>query len=298
MTARFNLVIPRNAAGHLVRNLSSAAPDHWAQGLPFDADGSLAMEAASPTYFSQGLPFTANHRVAYAGAVPSYFQNGGGFSSTHRIACNVGGNDHHEHGVQFGSSAGQVATTDGPPAPTVTQTWVPDGNAYDPAELSPQWELVGGATATGAQISASGIFQITTQTVPEQAVCLTAGGILSPTDVELRVRLISPSAGTTPAFIGCVRVTDANNFVGWRTQNGNIEVFQRVAAAFTSLGSIPNPAPNSIITLRVVGNEVWINNNKLNNTNLLTAGRVGTIQRAWSAGSTDIFDEFSYQVFD
>jgi hypothetical protein len=59
--------------------LSQAIPHHFANGLPYEADGTLALDNVGATdHVHQGLPFTVQGRLVYAGgsAVPEYFGAG------------------------------------------------------------------------------------------------------------------------------------------------------------------------------------------------------------------------------
>lgn len=56
--------------------IGATPPDHFHNGLPYEADASLAMSTSAPDHYHQGLGFTANGRLCRVGANPDYFGSG------------------------------------------------------------------------------------------------------------------------------------------------------------------------------------------------------------------------------
>lgn len=77
MSALLQGVPRRNAAGRLLVTNGDLAPHHYANGLPYEANGDLAVKfGGTLDHFHQGLPFTAAGRFLITGAPPSYVGNG------------------------------------------------------------------------------------------------------------------------------------------------------------------------------------------------------------------------------
>lgn len=80
------------------------APDHYHNGLPYEADGSLAVDGANVDHIHQGLPFTALGRltVGIEGS-PVRFGNGAApFDVVDRLCITlIGAQDHTSAGVCY-----------------------------------------------------------------------------------------------------------------------------------------------------------------------------------------------------
>ena len=99
-------IVPRSVEGRLEVTIAATPPDHFANGLPFEADGSLAAEAANPHHYHQGLGFSVNGRVCYAGGAtpaPAYFGMGAApFQLNNRLTFTLGGEtDHYANGIAY-----------------------------------------------------------------------------------------------------------------------------------------------------------------------------------------------------
>ena len=98
--------VPRTE-GRLEVTVAATPPDHWSNGLPFEADGSLACDAANPNHYHQGLPYSVNNRICYAGGAtpaPAYFGSGAApFQGANaRISFTLGGaTDHYSSGIAY-----------------------------------------------------------------------------------------------------------------------------------------------------------------------------------------------------
>ena len=81
------LQVATRAGGPVAMTIGVGAPDHYDQGLPYEADGSLAAAATTPTHQHQGLGFDAEGRLCVIeGAGPDYFGSG----SAPFVAANPG----------------------------------------------------------------------------------------------------------------------------------------------------------------------------------------------------------------
>jgi hypothetical protein len=79
----------------------TAAPEYFANGLPYDA-GKLAVDAITAIdHYHQGLPFTAVGRLAIIEADPTYYGSGAAPFNASRLC--VGGLpiDHYASGVPY-----------------------------------------------------------------------------------------------------------------------------------------------------------------------------------------------------
>ena len=86
----------------------STTPDHFHNGLPYEADGSLAVEIGAPTHYHQGLGFSAAGRLSSTVGSVSYFGGGAApFTASLQLAQAVGV-EHYSSGVPY-SAAGAVS---------------------------------------------------------------------------------------------------------------------------------------------------------------------------------------------
>ena len=80
-----------NAQGQIIATADTVRPDHFSNGLPFEADGSLAVQPASAVRFHQGIGFTDTSRIAVSGDTVLYFGSGAaGFQINRRLCRNLG----------------------------------------------------------------------------------------------------------------------------------------------------------------------------------------------------------------
>jgi hypothetical protein len=109
MTALFQGVPLRSASGAVIATVAATSPDHYANGLPYEVDGSLCFETGAITHYHQGLPLTANDRVAVAATAPVRYNSGAmpiASNGTLSVAL-AGGVDHYSSGVGY-TSGGSV----------------------------------------------------------------------------------------------------------------------------------------------------------------------------------------------
>ena len=68
-------------------------PDHWSDGIPYEADGTIAVSTAGGIdHYSQGLPFTAGGRIAIGQVDPVRFGSGSApFDGAGRLAFDLTG---------------------------------------------------------------------------------------------------------------------------------------------------------------------------------------------------------------
>lgn len=102
MGALLQLVPPR-VAGAIDITIGTLAPDHFANGLPYEADGTLAVDTATAIdHHHQGLPFTAVGRLATASGNPTYFGMGASpFTAANRLNVVIAAVDHYSSGVGY-----------------------------------------------------------------------------------------------------------------------------------------------------------------------------------------------------
>lgn len=105
-----------NAASRsgLVITVGVGIPDHFDQGVPFEADSSLAAAATTPTHFHQGLGFDAEGRLCVLlGSDPDYFGGGAApflAASAGRLCVQAAAPNHYAGGVPY-TAGGRVAYT-------------------------------------------------------------------------------------------------------------------------------------------------------------------------------------------
>ena len=106
--------------------IGAGAPDRVHNGIPYEADGSVAISLAEPPHhYHQGLGFDAVGRLCYIIAAPNYFGSGGAPFITNgagRLTLTTGGGvDHYSCGVGYSTTA-RLRTAVGPvPSPVI---WV------------------------------------------------------------------------------------------------------------------------------------------------------------------------------
>jgi hypothetical protein len=96
---------------HIGRTSGSVAPDHNHNGLPFEADGQLAVQNAGVIdHYHQGLPFTAIGRLVTVNnaAVVRVGNGAAPFDANDRLATGTGAISYVNCGVPY-TAAGQIA---------------------------------------------------------------------------------------------------------------------------------------------------------------------------------------------
>lgn len=87
------------------------APDHIHNGLPYEGDGSLAVEnIGTIDHYHQGMPFTANGRIPVAinGSVSRIAVGGAPFTLLGNLVIATGPPDHYSLGVPY-TASNQIA---------------------------------------------------------------------------------------------------------------------------------------------------------------------------------------------
>jgi len=131
--------------GFVPASSGGSAPAYVKNGIPFDADGTVACDSGLISHYHQGLPFTAQGRLAVdAGPVAYYGSGGAPFSATGYLALGYGA-DHVASGVPYDfdnviGTSGDAISTDGV---RITQQPV-------------NWSGLEGATATFTVVATSG----------------------------------------------------------------------------------------------------------------------------------------------
>lgn len=92
--------------------VGAGVPDHFDQGLPFEADGSIAAAATTPTHHWQGLGFDTEGRLCVLlGADPDYFGGGAApflLATPGRLCAQAAVADHYSLGVPY-TAGGRLA---------------------------------------------------------------------------------------------------------------------------------------------------------------------------------------------
>jgi hypothetical protein len=103
MSALFQGVAGRTVDGSVFATLGVTPPDHYANGLPYEANGSLCFESGNITHYHQGLPFTVNNRIATAATDPARFNSGAmPISGNGNLSVSISeGADHFSSGVGY-----------------------------------------------------------------------------------------------------------------------------------------------------------------------------------------------------
>ena len=103
MSAIFHSV-PKTAAAQLDITDGAAAPNHFSNGLGFEADGTLSIQFDGVVdHWHQGIPFTAVGRVVLSQNPPNFFSSGATpvVSNQSIASTNAGAVDHYVHGVGY-----------------------------------------------------------------------------------------------------------------------------------------------------------------------------------------------------
>jgi hypothetical protein len=86
---------------------SVLAPDHFTNGLPYDADGTLSVtNLGTIDHYHQGLPFTALGRICTAlnSPVADFGSGAAPFNAGGLLVIGSGGVDHVSSGVPYTAS--------------------------------------------------------------------------------------------------------------------------------------------------------------------------------------------------
>jgi hypothetical protein len=83
--------------------INTVAPDHYANGIPFDVDGTISVDTVGAVnHYHQGLPFTAVGRLAVTLADPDYYSTGcAGFNAGRLCVAEFGGSGDFAHGLNY-----------------------------------------------------------------------------------------------------------------------------------------------------------------------------------------------------
>jgi hypothetical protein len=164
--------------------------------------------------------------------------------------------------------------------PSIVETPVNDGaTLYDPLETSPNWELLNGGSS-GANHQTNGDYEF------ENDATNTAVGIVGSAGA-IQIKCDFTQHGLTTgesSFELALRVTDEDNYVGIRSYNGELQVFQRDTAVFTNMGSITQPGDaTTVLYIDPTTNEVFMNGVSYGITTVPAGGSAGIISRPMSA---------------
>jgi hypothetical protein len=156
----------------------------------------------------------------------------------------------------------------------------PDPSTYDPLEASPDWTAVDNLPSTAKWVDG----EISQQASDPAETLVYMNGSLG-TDQVCQFRIGTAVQTIQDASFQCVvRATNSQNFIGARLYDNELQVFQRVAGAFTGLYGMAAPPKNTLVQLWVSGANLILRINgvnfKPNQTSLLTAGYCGLVTRA------------------
>ena len=93
-------------------------PNHFANGLPYESDGTLAVSVdGAISHYHQGLPFTASGRLAGTlSETPTRFGGGAApFSASGHLTLGSGGVTHYSGGICYTESGSIGSSAGGPP---------------------------------------------------------------------------------------------------------------------------------------------------------------------------------------
>ena len=112
MSALLQGVPPKDAAGRIIMGHHTQVPHHFANGLPYEVAGVLAIDITGAiSHYAQGLPFTANGRLVTSDREPITYYGGGAapFDANGRLAVDVAGPiTHWSSGVPY-TATGHIA---------------------------------------------------------------------------------------------------------------------------------------------------------------------------------------------
>jgi hypothetical protein len=110
MSALLN-ACPKAANGSLIVTVGTLAPDHYSSGIPYEADGSLALFQGVADHYHQGLGFSATGRLCRQGADPTHFGSGAApYPAGNSLGTIPGAPTHFTNGVGY-SATNRLATT-------------------------------------------------------------------------------------------------------------------------------------------------------------------------------------------
>jgi hypothetical protein len=109
VSALFQRVPPRVAGGTIDGTDGLTAPDHFYNGLGYEADGTLSVAVGGTVdHYHQGLPFTSGGRLVVAATAVDHYGSGAApFTATGVLSITGTAPTGFEHGVGF--NAGSVS---------------------------------------------------------------------------------------------------------------------------------------------------------------------------------------------
>lgn len=182
--------------------------------------------------------------------------------------------------VEYDDTTGDIEDLDSVPLPTFAQQTAQNNSArYNPLEDSPLWELLGASDASTWIVDIEEFFVGATDATPS-AVGLVGSSF---TDGVCSCVAQTEVADTSAeSYVLTTRMTDASNFIGVRSYNGNWELTEVVAGVPNVLDSAPNigVVPTNIslsVTADFVSVKIGTTVSLGGTTAILTAGQVGIV---------------------
>jgi hypothetical protein len=105
--------------GLLYMTLAAGVPHHVHNGIPYEADGSIAGSGSNPSHYHQGLGFTSEGRLCTASVNPDYIGNGAAPFLDGRLSVGPNVVTHVSSGVGYQASNRLNYVAGAPPDPFI-----------------------------------------------------------------------------------------------------------------------------------------------------------------------------------
>jgi hypothetical protein len=169
---------------------------------------------------------------------------------------------------------------------------------YEPMELAPNWSRDNSGTeATNTMLRAcagandTDVIRMLRMNNTLDATVTLDGVFFADGYIE-GVLLYASATQYSAAFVMCMRVIDAENSIGIRTYQGNLQVYERSGGVWSPPILTPNPPVGTLVKLQCIGNTVELYfDDVLESSNPVissSTGGVGVIARAWQIADADV----------
>ena len=112
MSAILNAATKDATTGAVSVTVGTSAPDHFQGGVPYESDGTVAVDLSSAVdHYQNQLPFTAAGRIATTLDTVASYGNGATPFYAGRLCMGSTGVDHYVHGVPYGEDGATEHTT-------------------------------------------------------------------------------------------------------------------------------------------------------------------------------------------
>jgi hypothetical protein len=133
MSALLQGIAQRQVLDSISMTIGTGLPDHVHNGIPYEADGTVAAALTTPTHHHQGLGFDVEGRLCVITADPDYFGSGAApflAANAGRLCVQEAAATHYSSGVGY-TAGGQVAYTADTPRVLFTATIVASGGNFN-----------------------------------------------------------------------------------------------------------------------------------------------------------------------